>query len=644
MTRTFWILFYLSLAIQGHLWGQNIRIDTLKAALDRTEDPVERGATLVRIATEYAQVDLEKMQSYIDQAAAISEYASLPEKQLKLKYMYGSLAERQNKLDTAAIIFQEIVDSQSSSISDSITLANTYYDLGNLMRLKGNTDAAIDNIIKSKELFGALSNQSSIAACNVVLGIIYKNSGLYDDAVKYYEDAYTVYEEIDHRNNMASIILNIANVRTRQKAFDEAIAMYEKALEISKGEDEEENLKGYVYGNLSNLYSQQKNFQLAHDYALQSYELRKSVAPPFEQINSLIGLANSCSKLSRPKEALNYLTEAESILAETEGLLESRLNLTRTRYKVELEMGRIADASESMRRYIILSDSLRNTELEKQALELNTKYETDLKEQEITLLNTENELQATRLKNTQRQVFGLILGFLVVGSLLFFVYRLLQKTKSQNEIIQAALAEKDILLREIHHRVKNNLQFISSLLGLQTEHIDDPTALDALQEGQDRVQSMALIHQNLYQEDNLTGVEVKDYFIKLIRNLFDSYNIRPGQVELDLNIETLNLDVDTVIPIGLIVNELVSNSLKYAFPGQREGKISVDLKERNDQLILAVTDDGIGMDQKSQQSMGESFGYRLIEVFKDQLQASLDITVERGTNVTMHIKKYRKVA
>lgn len=644
MQRTIWTLLFLFLVMHGYLWGQNIRIDTLKATLERTEDPVERGATLLRIATEYAQVDLLQMKAYIDQAAAIREYASLPEKQLKLKYMYGSLAERQNKLDTATIIFQEIVASQSSSISDSITLANTYYDLGNLMRLKGNTEPAINYLIKSKELFGALKDQSSIAASNVVLGIIYKNSGLYDDAVRYYQDAYEVFEGMDHRNNMASIILNIANVRTRQKEFDKAISMYEKALEISQGEDEEDNLKGYVYGNLSNLYSQLKNFQLAYEYALQSYELRKSIAPPYEQINSLIGLASSCNQLNRQSEALNYLTEAESILDKTEGLLDSRLKLTKTRYVIELDMGRVSAASESMRRYISLSDSLRKVELEKQALELNTKYETEIKEQEITLLNTENELQATRLRSTQRQVWGLILGFVIVGSLLFFVYRLLQKTKSQNEIIQSALAEKDILLREIHHRVKNNLQFISSLLGLQTEHIDDPTALDALQEGQDRVQSMALIHQNLYQEDNLTGVEVKDYFIKLIRNLFDSYNIRPGQVALDLDIEALNLDVDTVIPIGLIVNELVSNSLKYAFPDQRKGKISVDLCERNERLVLSVADDGVGMDAQSQLSLGESFGYRLIEVFKDQLQASLDIEVESGTNITMHIKKYRKVA
>ena len=164
--------------------------------------------------------------------------------------------------------------------------------------------------------------------------------------------------------------------------------------------------------------------------------------------------------------------------------------------------------------------------------------------------------------------------------------------------------------------------------------------MHALQEGQDRVQSMALIHQNLYQDDNLTGVAVKDYFIKLIQNLFDSYNIRPEHVNLNLEIENLNLDVDTVIPIGLIVNELVSNSLKYAFPNKTSGQISVALKEQDQQLILKVEDNGIGIDDIKKKELGESFGFRLIEVFKNQLKADLNIVSEGGAKVEMIIKKY----
>ena len=148
---------------------------------------------------------------------------------------------------------------------------------------------------------------------------------------------------------------------------------------------------------------------------------------------------------------------------------------------------------------------------------------------------------------------------------MYKMFRQKEEIEQKNSIISKALDEKEILLKEIHHRVKNNLHFISALLGLQTDHVSDQVALDALQEGQDRVQSMALIHQDLYQRDDLTSVNVKDYFIKLTEGLFDSYNIHTDDITLQLDIANLDLDVDTVVPIGLIVNELVSNCLKYAF-------------------------------------------------------------------------------
>ncbi|MCB0602478.1 MAG: sensor histidine kinase, partial [Saprospiraceae bacterium] len=191
-------------------------------------------------------------------------------------------------------------------------------------------------------------------------------------------------------------------------------------------------------------------------------------------------------------------------------------------------------------------------------------------------------------------------------------------------------------------RVKNNLQVISSLLALQSEHVDDNIALSALREGQDRVQSMALIHQNLYQDHNLTGVSVRDYFIKLIRNLFDSYNIHKDQVKLELNIDPLNLDVDTVVPIGLIVNELVSNSLKYAFPDHRKGTIRVDLTEADNALLLIIKDDGVGMPAGSEENLGQSFGYRLVKIFTRQLKGKMSISGNQGTQVTIDIRKYSR--
>lgn len=213
----------------------------------------------------------------------------------------------------------------------------------------------------------------------------------------------------------------------------------------------------------------------------------------------------------------------------------------------------------------------------------------------------------------------------------------------KNQIISNALAEKEFLLKEIHHRVKNNLQVISSLLSLQSKFIENEAALEAIKEGRDRVKSMALIHQNLYQENNLTGIEIKDYIEKLCRNLFNSYHIDPNKVTLELEIHSLNLDVDTVIPLGLIINELVTNALKYAFPDDRNGIIQIFLKEQNEILNLRVKDNGVGIETEMSRQENQTFGYRLINVFKNKLEAELTVDSKGGTDVFMSIKEYQKV-
>jgi len=153
---------------------------------------------------------------------------------------------------------------------------------------------------------------------------------------------------------------------------------------------------------------------------------------------------------------------------------------------------------------------------------------------------------------------------------------------------------------------------------------------------------MALIHQDLYQREDLTSVNIKEYFFKLIEGLFDSYNIHQDTISLELDIDDLNLDVDTVVPIGLIVNELVSNSLKYAFQETETGKIRVSLKEKNNQLRLSVIDNGKGISEEIKVGLGQSLGYKLIQALTDQLDGTYDIDGVNGTNVNIIITKYQK--
>jgi len=232
------------------------------------------------------------------------------------------------------------------------------------------------------------------------------------------------------------------------------------------------------------------------------------------------------------------------------------------------------------------------------------------------------------------------LALLLMALGLYFLREMRTRNKKideQNKVINKALTEKDILLREIHHRVKNNLQLVSSMLTLQGRAIDDEVAQQAISEGKSRVRSMALIHQDLYHKENLTGISVKDYISRLTQELYSTYHIDDRNISLVMDIDEVELDIDIMIPLGLIINELLTNSLKYAFTDGRSGTLIVRLKNQGDLIHLVVSDDGIGYDITEVRD--SSFGTTLIRSLTAQLEGELSSESEGGsrTEITFTI-------
>lgn len=217
----------------------------------------------------------------------------------------------------------------------------------------------------------------------------------------------------------------------------------------------------------------------------------------------------------------------------------------------------------------------------------------------------------------------------------------IERKKAEEKIIKS-LREKELLLKEIHHRVKNNLQVISSLLHLQSYHIKDSQALEMFKESQDRVRSMALVHEKLYRSPDLTHIDFAQYIESLTQNLYRSYRIDPKQIELKSKIEDVSLGIDMAVPCGLIVNELVSNSLKHGFPPdwKGKGKIGIVLRRKaENQIELIVRDNGIGMKEKPDNPDAGSLGLRLVSILaKDQLQGKIKVSGEKGTVIKISFK------
>ena len=211
------------------------------------------------------------------------------------------------------------------------------------------------------------------------------------------------------------------------------------------------------------------------------------------------------------------------------------------------------------------------------------------------------------------------------------------------EQLRASLGEKEILLKEIHHRVKNNLQVISGLLDLQAHHISDPTGREIYKESQNRVITMALIHEELYRSVDLSQVDFADYIQNLCENLMVSYGADGDRIGLDIKAEKIEMVVDTAIPCGLIINELITNSLKHAFPGECSGTIRLSFKQLRDrEFQLTVSDDGVGIPEDVDIYKTSTLGMQLVTVMVEQLGGTLKVKRRDGTRFTIRFKEYHE--
>lgn len=211
------------------------------------------------------------------------------------------------------------------------------------------------------------------------------------------------------------------------------------------------------------------------------------------------------------------------------------------------------------------------------------------------------------------------------------------------EKLKKSLDEKDVLLREVHHRVKNNMQIISSLLNLQSGYVGEEEA-NILKSSQMRVKSMAMVHEKLYHSSSLSKIGMSDYIQSLVSDLFYSYIVKEGQIKLITEIENIEFNIETAIPCGLIINELVSNSLKHAFPNERKGNINISLKPKTDQYELIIMDDGIGLSKDFELKNIDSLGLQLVNSLIHQLEGEMEIDHNQGTKFIITFKEsdYKK--
>jgi two-component system, sensor histidine kinase PdtaS len=379
-------------------------------------------------------------------------------------------------------------------------------------------------------------------------------------------------------------------------------------------------------------------------YSLKSTNLESAA-------NSYLLLVNCFLKLNQKEQAQHYLDSSEHLVVNIEEL-NPRVEFFKVKAEYYKVFGDSKNALIALSRHIALKDSSTNIEKEKQLL--NQQISFDLYNKEQQLLDKEKIIEASKLTEARQKTFRayLISGALMLIAIIVFLFmnnNLSKKRESelqlkntqiwlQNQQIEVSLKEKELLIKEIHHRVKNNLQIVSSILSLQADKTNNEQITIILNDARQRIASMALTHQMLYQKQTLTSVSMKEYVETLIKQIADSYEQSHIELYTKIECETKNLDLDTAIPLGLLVNELLTNAYKHAFKGKVSGRISVLLNQTETNCTLTISDNGVGLPLSTEVN-NNSLGMELIHILIDQLNCELTIDRANGTAFIIQLKK-----
>lgn len=513
---------------------------------------------------------------------------------------------------------------------------------GNIHIRKTEYETAIDLLLQSVQYFENQNDSVRIGSVYNSIAAAYEYLGRDSLTQVYFQKSYDIFSNLQDQRRLAMALNNLSNIHFRNGEYRKTEQLLRRGISTLQASPDPDIIQYLptLNTNLGNALVGLKQYAEAEQIYKSTLQSVENQDNNYIEAVTNAGLGRSQLRQNNASTALPYLQRAEQIMNEFE-YFNIRNDLLYDLAQAYEKTGNYKLATIKLRSYQTIQDSLFNEEKTTALANALQKYEADKKNQQIALLSSQNELKDLRLLKNSRERWALIGGLLALGLIAGLVFRnnrLRAKANAElekkNTTIAKALEEKSLLLKEIHHRVKNNLQVISSLLRLQSRYIDDENALEAINESQNRVRSMSLLHQNLYQDDNLTGVEVQIYFNQLIDELFQSYQVNQEQIKIIKNIEQLHLDVDTVIPLGLIVNELISNALKYAFVESEAGEIKIELQSVGNELLLQVSDNGIGIDPEIFTS-SKSFGNRMIRAFAAKLEGKLAVFNRNGTVVEM---------
>ncbi len=599
-------------------------LEVLERSLDNIENDTLRFMVINDLGYHYHTRNLQRSYEIINKGLEEVRAAKNELWEGRMQVSQGAILLRMEKLKQAEIV---LLSAREKILESETWLLLT--NLGYVYERRGELGKAFEYAMKTLQLGEKYQDMKAIAMAYSDISNLFWKQGKYEKGVEYGLMSIELFEERGLYDLDFDFTLHVlGNNLVALQRNDEALAYFRRSAMIGEKYGFYNNLSD-TYIALTELYSQTGDFENAEKSSTQALKYAELLENDFMIVRSLLAIGKLKNQKGEFDAAIAYLQRSIRTATDDFGDMYYMGLIYQELSKAFEGKNNIDESLKAYKKYHDLTQRVFNTEADQTIAQLQTEMEVNQKESTISL-------QTEKLKRQEAiQIFTLILTGLMVF-FLFFLYRVFVRRKKYSMLLEKQNKEKEFLLKEIHHRVKNNLETISSLLSLQTEQVDNDEFREIMFESQNRVQSMGIIHQNLYQGENLTAIEMKNYFENLGRYIIDSFNAT-DRIILECTMEPLELDVDRAIPIGLIVNELMTNSLKYAFPGGRKGNIAISLSESDSHLYLRIADNGIGMD-KNVLIKGTGFGTQLVKLLTQQLDGKMTLTTQAGTEVVFEFQ------
>ncbi len=574
---------------------------------------------------------LDSVNVYLNTSQKVRDTIAVVDYQLIQSQIYHDLGDYEKSLAIAKGLYDQLQDFDLITKTIILELMDTNYSKLELY------DSQFEIRRKKREL--GLTR-------NITFYDIYSNLGQYRPAMKDYIaeekkfiDDGDFYGKAVYNNNVGNYLRLDKSVPTALTYFKKARALLDVYFSdiLSARTDQQlldaNLLKGEILGNIGKCHVLQKEYKKAIPFLEESVETINAYNKgkfSSDFIENSLELTECYLQLNDFSKATDYLSQIDNPIKAVNILKKNRL------YAAYYDKtGDYKSSTTYLKRNIRIRDSIDQKDSNIKNQQLTAVLSQDLENSRNMLEEQKLELEKSRIDIMEKDKNISLVFISLVFTLLGFaglVYAYLKSIKNQRliaeqkHIIENSLVEKDSLLKEIHHRVKNNLQMVSSLLSLQTKNTRSKAAIAALEEGKSRVKAMALIHQKLYQNDDLSVIEMQGYIESLINSVQSVYKKGGHNINITIDAEGVELDIDRAIPFGLILNELVSNSFKYAFPNDEDdGKIYIHIRKISGQEgFFEYTDNGVGLPEDTEERANSSMGIRLMNRLANQLQTNLN--------------------